>query len=344
MPCFRFANFTTNMNQSKIKLALIAGGYSGEYVISIKTAITIENNIDKDKYDVYKIIISKDNWLHRTPQGDNIEVDKKDFSLNIGGEKIVFDTAFIAVHGTPGEDGKLQGYLEMLDIPFTSCGAIVSGLTFNKIFCNRVIAQSGLVHVAKSLHVVANQGMGVKEILEQVTLPVFVKPAEGGSSLATTKVKRPEDLQAALNAVYDFEPQAMVEEFVKGREFSIGVYRAKNEVVALPVTEIISSKEFFDYEAKYTDGVSKEITPAEVEKEMSELMAQTAQKIYQVLNCRGICRVDFILEASSNHLYFLEINTIPGQSENSIVPQQVRATGMSLQDFYGLLIEESLKH
>lgn len=326
----------------KKNIALVAGGYTGEYAISIKTAITIENNIDTQTYNVYKIIVDKHQWVYTNPEGLVTEIDRRDFTLTLAGQKIVFDTVFIAIHGTPGEDGKFQGYLEMLGIPFTSCGAIVAGLTFNKIYCNRVIAQSALVHVSKSLHIPKDRSLSVDQILQQITLPVFVKPAEGGSSLATTKVKHADEMQAALDAVYAFEPQAMIEEFVKGREFSIGVYKTKGIIKALPLTEIISSKEFFDYEAKYTPGVSNEVTPAELEASTSELIATTAKQIYEVLNCRGICRIDFILEEGSNKLYFLEINTIPGQSENSIVPQQVRANGMKLQDFYAELIEESL--
>lgn len=328
----------------KKKVALVAGGYTGEYEISIKTAVTIQNNIDPERYEVYKIIIDRSGWKYTAPDGSKTEVDRQDFSLNIQGQKITFDTVFIAVHGTPGEDGKFQGYLEMLGIPFTSCNAIVSGLTFNKIYCNRVIEQSGLVKVSRSLHVIQGRGVTTAQILQSVKLPVFVKPAEGGSSLATTKVKSPDQLQAALDAVFAFEPQAMVEEFIQGREFSIGVYRTKGQLHVLPATEIISSKEFFDYEAKYTPGVSNEVTPAQVDEAIAQKIARAAGGIYDLLNCKGICRVDFILEEGSNELFVLEINTIPGQSENSLVPQQVRAAGMTLQDFYAALIEESLKN
>ena len=328
----------------KKKVALVAGGYTGEYEISIKTAVTIQNNIDPERYEVYKIIIDRSGWKYTASDGSVTEVNRQDFSLNLEGQKITFDTVFIAVHGTPGEDGKFQGYLEMLGIPFTSCNAIVSGLTFNKIYCNRVIEQSGLVKVSHSLHVIQGRGMTTEQILKSVQLPVFVKPAEGGSSLATTKVKTPDQLQAALDAVFAFEPQAMVEEFIQGREFSIGVYRTKGQLHVLPATEIISSKEFFDYEAKYTPGVSSEVTPAQVDAAIAQKIAKAAGGIYDLLNCKGICRVDFILEEGSNELYVLEINTIPGQSENSLVPQQVRAAGMTLLDFYAALIEESLKN
>ncbi|HPI55104.1 MAG TPA: D-alanine--D-alanine ligase [Chitinophagaceae bacterium] len=326
----------------KKNIALLAGGYSGEYVISIKTAVTIENNIDKEKYNVYKIIIDRERWAYETADGEKIDIDRRDFSLPLPGNTIHFDAAFIAVHGTPGEDGKLQGYLEMMGMPFTSCGAIVAGLTFNKIFCNRVIAQSGVVNVAKSVHILKQRPLSVTEILTQVNLPVFVKPAEGGSSLATTKVKTAEELTPAIEAVFSIDSQAMAEEFVKGREFSIGVYETKGHIQALPVTEIISTKEFFDYEAKYTPGVTNEVTPAELNETQATLIRDTAIQIYSILNCKGICRIDFILEDGTDRLFFLEINTIPGQSENSIVPQQVRASGKTLVEFYGDLIESCL--
>ncbi|HNB80506.1 MAG TPA: D-alanine--D-alanine ligase [Chitinophagaceae bacterium] len=326
----------------KKNIALLAGGYSGEYAISVQTAVTIQNNIDTALYNVYKIIVTREAWTYMHTDGNNYQIDRSDFSLQLPEGPLRFDAVFMAIHGTPGEDGKMQGYLEMLGIPCTSCGAIVSGLTFNKIFCNRVIAQSQLVHVSHSLHIHRDRVPAVADILQQIQLPVFVKPAEGGSSLATTKVKSAEDIPAALQAVFAIESQAMIEEFVKGREFSIGVYRYGAQVLALPVTEIISSKEFFDYEAKYTPGVSREVTPAEIETPIAERIASTAIQIYEVLNAKGICRIDFILEEDSGKLYFLEINTIPGHSENSIVPQQVRASGMDLKTFYGRILEECL--
>lgn len=327
----------------KKNIALLAGGYTGEYAISIQTASTIQKNIDSSQYAIYTIIVSKGKWVYR--EGDQeIPCDLNDFSLTLTTGKIVFDAAFIAIHGTPGEDGKVQGYLEMKNIPFTTCDSVVSGLTFNKIFCNRVVEQSGLVHVSKSIHVIRGRHWTEDTILNQIQLPVFVKPAEGGSSLATTKVKSREELKPAIDAVFEFGDQAMVEEFVKGREFSIGVFRSKGQVTALPITEIISSKEFFDYEAKYTPGVSREVTPAEVSNEQKSLIQEKAIRIYELLNCKGVCRIDFILEEETGHLYFLEINTVPGQSENSIVPQQARIAGYSLMQFYGMLLEEAMEN
>lgn len=324
----------------KKKIALLAGGYSGEREISIKTAKTIEQHIDATMYEVYKIIIDRDRWY---AEHDGQTVDLNNFTItDAHGQIVQFDAAFIAVHGTPGEDGKIQGYLDMQGIPYTSCSAIVSGLTFNKLFCNQVVAQSGLVHVAQSLGVYRNRPYSANTILERLGLPVFVKPAEGGSSLATTKVKSIDDLDAALQAVFAIDEQAMVESFIPGREFSVGVYRLGQTLHTLPPTEIISTKEFFDYEAKYTPGVTREITPAEISAEQAADLAQKASAIYNHLNCKGICRVDFILSNQNDAWYFLEINTVPGQSENSIVPQQVRAAGKSLQEFYGALLAECL--
>ena len=324
----------------KKRIALLAGGYSGERVISIKTAKTIEQHIDSEMYEVHKIIIDREGWY---AEADHQRVDLNDFSLrNPAGEKIHFDAAFIAVHGTPGEDGKLQGYLDMQGIPYTTCSAIVSGLTFNKLFCNQVVAQSGLVSVALSMSVYRGRSYSAHDVVAHLGLPVFVKPAEGGSSLATTKVKTMDELAPALEAVFAIEEQAMVEQFIPGREFSIGVYRSGGVLHTLPPTEIISTKEFFDYEAKYTPGVTREVTPADISEEQTRDLREKAAAIYTHLNCRGICRVDFILSNTTGEWYFLEINTVPGQSENSIVPQQVRAAGKTLKEFYGALLAECL--
>ncbi len=327
----------------KKNIALVAGGYSGEYAISVKSAVTIENNLDAEKYNTYKIIIDKNNWQHTTATGESVEVDRQDFSLTIQGKKITFDAVFIAIHGTPGEDGKLQGYFEMLNIPFTSCGAITSGFTFNKIYCNRIVAQSQLVHVAQSVHLFKNDTYTTESILQKVTLPVFVKPVEGGSSLATFKVTTEAELLPAIHAGFEVDTQVMAEEFIKGRECTIGIYKIGNEIFSLPITEVISKKEFFDYEAKYTPGMSEEITPADFSTEIATTIATIAKKLYSYLNCKGVVRVDFIVEQPSNNIYFLEINTMPGQSENSIIPQQVRAAGGNLREFYGSLIEECFR-
>ncbi len=327
----------------KKNIALLAGGYSGEYVISIGTAKTIEQNLDAEQYDIYKIIVTRDGWWHEAAaDGSRVEVDKNDFSLTIGGEKVLFDAAFIAIHGTPGEDGRIQGYLDMLQIPYTSCNAIVSALTFNKSYCNKVVKAFNVVAIANSVHLIKGEPYSMGAILDTLRLPVFVKPNESGSSLGVSKVKAVEELLPAIEKAFTEDNQVLIEEFIEGRELTIGVYRVDGKLHTLPATEIVSNNEFFDYEAKYTPGVTSEITPAQISDSIREQLETKAAYIYRHLNCRGVVRMDFILQQPSNKLYFLEVNTMPGQSENSIVPQQVRAAGMDLKAFYGALLDETL--
>ena len=326
----------------KKNIALLAGGYSGEYVISIQTAQTIEKSLDQDLYNVYKIIITKDEWYHEH-NGGRIQVDKNDFSLAIDGNKITFDCVFIGIHGSPGEDGRIQGYLDMLHIPYTTCNAIVSALTFNKSYCNKVVKAFNVVNIANSVHLIKGEPYSMGAILDQLKLPVFVKPNESGSSLGVSKVKHVEELFPAIEKAFREDNQVLIEEFIEGRELTIGVYRVNNTLTALPATEIVSKNEFFDYEAKYTPGVTNEITPANIDNNLKEQLETKAMYIYRHLNCRGVVRMDFILQRNSNKLFFLEVNTMPGQSENSIVPQQVRASGKTLKDFYGELLEDCLK-
>ncbi|MDQ0110248.1 D-alanine-D-alanine ligase [Chitinophaga terrae (ex Kim and Jung 2007)] len=327
----------------KKNIALVAGGYSGEYVISVQSAVTIEQNLDNEKYNVYKIIVTKDSWSYTGKDGVVTQVDKNDFSLTVNGEKIKFDAVFIGIHGTPGEDGRLQGYFEMLGIPFTSCGMVSSALTFNKSYCNKVVAALNVVKVSKSVHIFRDQPYNTGEILEKLRLPVFVKPAEGGSSIGMSKVKTAEELEPAIQKAFKEDSQVLVEEFIKGRELTMGLFKAGGKLTTLPITEILSSKEFFDYEAKYTPGITNEVTPAQIPDTLTSRIQQTASALYNQLNCRGIVRIDFIYEDATGDLYFLEANTMPGQSENSLVPQQVRAAGMTLKDFYGTLLEECMK-
>lgn len=323
-------------------IALVAGGYSGEYVISVQSAAVIEKNIDPVQYTVYKIIITKEGWRYTAADGGVYEVDKNDFSLTVGGKHISFDAVFIGIHGTPGEDGRLQGYFEMLGIPYTSCGMVTSALTFNKSYCNKVVAALDVVKVSRSIHIFRNNPYDAAAILQQLRLPVFVKPAEGGSSIGMSKVSKAEELEAAITKAFKEDSQVLIEEFIKGTEVTCGLFFAKGELHVLPLTEIRSTKDFFDYEAKYTPGITNEVTPAEIPEAAAEHIRTAARELYHRLNCKGIVRADFILEEGTGQVYFLEINTMPGQSENSLVPQQVRAAGMTLQAFYGMLIEECL--
>ena len=315
-------------------IALLAGGYSGENVVSIRSAAVVEQHLDPTLFNVFKIIITPKNWTHTTADGQQISVDKNDCSLTINGQHITFDAAFIIVHGTPGEDGKLQGYLDMLKIPYNTCDAITSALTFNKGFCNKVVKNLNVVHVSDSVHIFKDKPYNIAEIAEKLGFPCFVKPNCGGSSIGMSKVKTFDELKPAIERAFKEDTQVLIEKFVKGREFSCGMFRSKGEKIVFPITEIISKKEFFDYEAKYTTGLTDEITPAQIDDTYSNLIRQTASKLYDELNCAGIVRFDFILEEGTNALYFLEVNTVPGQSENSIVPQQARAMGWTVRELY----------
>jgi len=327
---------------SKPRIAFVTGGYSGEAVISYKSAITIEANMDLDKFEVYRINITPEKWFHQGADGYEVEVDKGDFSLTINGNKIIFDAVLIGIHGTPGEDGKLQGYFDLLGLPYTSCDAATSALTMNKRYTVAVAAFSG-VQVARSLHLFRHTPLAGDEILKQISLPVFVKPNSGGSSIGMSKVNHADELEAALEKAFREDEQILVEEFISGREFTIGVFKSKGNIIPLPFTEILSEKEFFDYEAKY-DGKSREVTPADCDPSITEKVRQTASKVYAVFNCRGIVRMDFIYNEEKGVPFLLEINTVPGKSAASIVPQQVRANGWNLKDFYTALIEDALDH
>ena len=322
----------------KKTIALITGGFTGESVISLKSAAQIEQNLDVAKFEVYKIIISPESWYYEA-NGQVVEVDKNDFSLLIEGKKVLFDAVFVGLHGSPGEDGKLQGYFDMLGIPYTSCDALTSAISMNKGYTKAVVADIPNLYVAKSVQFFANKAENATIIEQSLKLPYFVKPNNGGSSIGMSKVNVIAELPQALTAAFKEDTQVLVEEFIKGREFTIGVYLGKNGIQVLPATEIISSKEFFDFEAKYTPGVSEEITPGRMTEEEKVRVEALVRSVYNKLNCRGIVRIDYILEEGSGNFYFIEINTVPGQSENSIIPQQVRATERSVQDFYTELLE-----
>ena len=327
----------------KKNIALLAGGYSGEHVISIKTAATIRRHLDEALYRVFTIVVDADGWRYQRADHDHSPVDLNDFSVtDEGGEKVTFDAAFIAIHGSPGEDGKVQGYLDMMGVPYTGCSAIVSAITFNKSYCNSVVKTAGVVNIANSVRLIKGEPYSLGAVLDQLRLPLFVKPNESGSSLGISKVSKVEDLLPAIEKAFGEDDQVLIEEFIGGRELTIGVYRQHGRLRTLPATEIISKNEFFDYEAKYTPGVTNEVTPAQVSDAIGDDLQARAMAIYRHLNCVGIVRMDFILQQPGDTLFFLEVNTMPGQSENSIVPQQVRAAGITLADFYNGLLADAL--
>ncbi|HEX2608798.1 MAG TPA: D-alanine--D-alanine ligase [Flavisolibacter sp.] len=325
----------------KKKIALVTGGYSGEATISYRSAKTIYDHLSKEKFDVYKIDITPEGWFYEDEEGTKTAVNKNDFTVLADGQLIRFDGVFIGMHGTPGEDGKLQGYFDMLRIPYTSCNAATSALTFNKRYTVAVAQMAG-VPVARSFHLFRHTPYNLDEILSGLKLPYFVKPNNGGSSIGMSKVNEAGELEAALEKAFREDDQVLVEQMIQGREFTVGVYKIKGEITVLPITEVSSHKEFFDFEAKY-EGKSTETTPAAITEDWKRQLEATAKRIYQVFNCSGVVRIDFIYNAEENRPYMLEINTIPGQSEASVIPQQVKASGSNLQNFYAGLLEEALK-
>lgn len=327
----------------KKNIALVTGGFSGEAVISYKSAATIGNNLDAEQFNVYMIDVNPNGWFYELTDGRKVEVDKNDFSLQLDNRKVDFDAVFIGMHGTPGEDGKLQGYFDTLKIPYTSCDAATSAITFNKRY-TIAVAKMADVAVANSVHLFKNIPVSAMQIADQLKFPLFVKPNNGGSSIGMSKIDKAEDLEAAIEKAFKEDNQVLVEEMIKGREFTVGVFKTKGNIVVLPITEVKANddKAFFDFEAKY-QGKSTETTPAEVDEVIADKIREAAKKIYAVFNCRGVVRIDFIYNEETGRPYMLEINTIPGQSEASIVPQQVKAMGWSLKEFYTKLVEEAFE-
>jgi len=324
-------------------IALVAGGFTGEYEVSINSAKNIEANLNADKYKVYIVLINRDRWFYESDSG-SIDINKNDFSLTLSGEKTKFDLAFITIHGTPGEDGKLQGYFDILGIPYNTCDATTSAVTMNKTFTKTLVAGIHGLHTARSLILFERDMHDVTIIAATLKFPLFIKPNNGGSSVGMSKVYKAAGLPDAIKKAFGEDDQILVEEFIKGREFSVGVARLHGAIKVLPVTEIISSKDFFDYEAKYSPGISEEITPADLPRAKNQEIAEIVTEIYLRLNCKGMVRIDFILLEGTNDFYFIEVNTTPGQSAASLIPQQVRAAGLSLMEFYGDLIEGAIGH
>ena len=324
----------------KKKIALVTGGFTGESVISLKSAAVVEKTIDRALYEVFTIYIYPGDWYHLTPSGEKIAVDLNDFSLQLGDKKITFDGVFTILHGSPGEDGKLAGYFDLLGIPYTTCDQLTSAITMNKGYTKAIVQTIPELQVARSMQLFERNEDAVAKIQEELQLPLFIKPNNGGSSIGMTKVKTWEELSDALDKAFADDSLVLVEEFVSGREFSVGVFKEKGQITVLPATEIVSSREFFDYEAKYVPGVCEEITPGRMNSEEVARVERISKKVYAVLNCKGAVRIDYFLQEDTGAFYFIEINTVPGQTETSLISQQVRATGMEIRDFYTLLIEE----
>ncbi len=323
----------------KKNIAIIMGGDSSESVISLKSAAVVQKYLDKEKYAPYQVLITKQKWA--VVEGENeFSIDKNDFSSTINGQKIKFDAVFNAIHGTPGEDGKLQGYFELLGIPYSSSGVLGSALTFSKGTSNAVIKAWGLANTAKSVVVRKGESVDEAAVISALGLPCFVKPNNGGSSFGASKVKEAAQLKSALAKAFEHDPEAIVEEFLPGTEVTCGVFRYAEKTTVLPITEIVPKNEFFDFEAKYK-GASEEVTPARISRELTDEIQRITGTVFDKLGLKGMSRIDFIIK--ENVPYLVEVNTTPGLSEQSIVPQQARSVGISLTDLFGMMIEESLK-
>jgi len=325
---------------SKKNIAIVAGGDSSEYVVSVRSGANVLKAINQELFTPWLVRIKGEEWI--VLDGDNqlSVIDKSDFSFTIEGQKCKFDYAYIIIHGTPGEDGLLQGYFEMLHVPYSSCDVQSSALTFNKYFCNNYL-RSFDIPMAKSVRLTIGEKYSAAQIVVSLGLPLFVKPNAGGSSFGITKVKKEEDLVEAVNLALDQSSEAIIEQYIEGKEFTVGVVKTGERKLVLPVTEVIPKNEFFNYESKYTVGMADEITPARISEELTLKIQTLSSRIYDLCSCSGIVRIDYIL--SGDVFYFLEINTVPGMTETSFLPQQIKAMGLNLSDLLTDIILSGLE-
>ncbi|GHT47658.1 D-alanine--D-alanine ligase [Bacteroidia bacterium] len=322
----------------KKTVAIVAGGYSSELVVSLKSAQGIYSFIDKEKYTVYIVLITKEKWSVQLDDEREIAVDKNDFSFVLDGKRIPFDFAYITIHGTPGENGLLQGYLDMLGIPYSCCGVLTASLTFNKYFCNHYLRNFG-VKTAKSILLRKGETKTSEEIVAELGLPLFIKPNDGGSSFGTTKVTSGEQIQPAIVIAFEEGQEVIIESFLPGTEVTCGCYRIKDKITAFPITEVVSKNEFFDYDAKY-NLASEEITPARISKELTDEIQQLTARIYRLIGAKGIIRIDYII-SPAGEVRMLEVNTTPGMTATSFIPQQVRAAGLDIREVMTDIIENA---
>lgn len=323
----------------KRTVAIIAGGDSSEHEVSMNSAKGIYSFIDKEKYNLYIVELSKKAWEAVLADGSRSTVDKNDFSFMDGDKKIKPDFAYITIHGTPGENGILQGYFELLGIPYSTCDVLVSAMTFSKFTLNQYLKGFG-IRVAESMLVNKRFGIEDKDVVEKIGLPCFIKPNASGSSFGVTKVKTVEQIQPALQAAFAESDDVMIEAFMDGIELANGCYKTKDKSVVFPITEVVSDNEFFDYNAKYKGEVT-EITPARLSPELTERVKKLTSAIYDILGCKGIVRIDYII-TEGEKINMLEINTTPGMTATSFIPQQVKAAGLDIKDVMTDIIEESL--
>ncbi len=320
-------------------IAIVAGGDSSEYVVSVRSGANVYSAVDREKFTPWMVSIRNGEWKVMENETEVATIDKGDFSFLLDGKKIRLEYAYIMIHGTPGEDGILQGYFEMLGVPYSSCGVQSSALTFNKNFCNKYL-KSYDIPMARSLRLVAGERWNPSEVVNELSLPLFVKPSAGGSSFGVTKVKKEVELVGAVEKALKESPEVLIEQFIDGKEFTCGVFKIGEKKTVLPVTEVIPKNEFFDYEAKYTPGMTDEITPARISDALTLKVQHLSAEIYDLCNCKGIVRVDYILKDET--FYFLEINTVPGMTATSFIPQQIKAAGLNLTDLLTDIIRNNM--
>ncbi|MEH6705689.1 MAG: D-alanine--D-alanine ligase [Galbibacter orientalis] len=323
----------------KKNIGVVMGGYSSEYQISLKSGDVVCKHLDPEKYNVYRIHILKNKWVYVAEDGTETPINRGNFTITSEGNTIEFDCIFNAIHGTPGEDGYLQGYLELLGIPHTSCPMYQAGLTFNKRDCLAALKPFG-IKCASSYYINKGQPINEDEIIAKVGLPCFVKANKAGSSFGVSKVHTKENLAAAIEVSFKEDDEIIIESFLDGTEVSVGVITYKGGVTVLPITEIVSENDFFDYEAKY-QGKSQEITPARISDEMTQKVTEVAKKVYNTLKMKGFSRSEYIFV--DGEPYLLEVNTIPGMTTESILPQQAAKAGISLNELFNNAIEEAFK-
>ncbi len=320
----------------KKNIAVITGGEASEVAISLKSAGVVCKHLNKEKYNVFKIVMQGNDWYVERDHPTRLKIDKNDFSFTIENHKVNFDAVFVAIHGTPAEDGKLQGYFDLLKIPYNCCGVLAAALTFDKQRTKEYLAPLGI----KTARAVLLKKEESRTSAHDIPLPVFVKPNKNGSSYGAAKVTRPEDLLPAIENGFNYDDEILVEEYLEGTEVTCGVITMEGKVIALPMTEIRSKSAFFDYKAKY-EGEAQEITPAEIDADLTKKIQQTSVFIYQKLGFKGMCRIDYIIRG--HEYYLLEVNAIPGLSEESLVPQQAAAMGISLEKLFDISLEEAMK-
>ena len=320
----------------KRTIAIVAGGDSSELPVSLRSAQGIYSFIDKERYNLYIVEMQGKRWEVVLPDGEKTPIDRNDFSFIENGEKKNFDFAYITIHGTPGENGILQGYFDLIGIPYSSCNVLVSAMTFNKFTCNQYLKGFG-IRVSESM--ILRKGFEIldEEVINKVGLPCFIKPNAGGSSFGVTKVKTKEDIQPAIEKAFNESDEVMIEAYMQGTEITCGCYKTKNKEVVFPITEVVTSNEFFDYDAKY-NGQVDEITPARIPEETAERVRLLTSAIYDILGCDGIIRIDYII-TEGEKVNLLEINTTPGMTATSFIPQQVRAAGLDIKEVLSEIVE-----